>query len=265
MQVFNPNNNTDVFCVYRVDPDTGLPQSSHTTADVSLLNVPGVLPYSFSGVRARVTTAAATPDVVQPVPTVLAPFAGVVMSVASDNAADTDAVLRISALGPRGVALAPIEVQLTGTTPIQLGTLSRINSISRTGGDILGNVRITNGADVYGFMEPGAQIQRSATFTVPAGYRIMIADIIAAMTKAGGKDSTCLFELRAKPMASSGFGSVIDISACRAGNSQVSIKQTFGTSSVGPIDLRMVAVADAAGTDVQAYVSGMLVNTAVHP
>lgn len=265
MQVFNPTNNTDVLCVVQVDPDTMLPQSTHSETDVSLLNVPGVLPYSFSGVKSSVSIVAASPDVVQVVSTVLAPMAGIAMSIASDNVADTTAVLRISALGPGGAQLAPIEIQLNGTTPVALGVLSRINTISRTGGDILGNVRITNGANVYGFMEPGAQIQRSATFTVPAGYRVMIADIIAAMTKAGGNDSTCLFELRAKPMASSGFGPVIDISAYRAGNSQVSIKQTFGTSSVGPIDLRMVAVAGVSGTDVQAYVSGMIVNTAVHP
>lgn len=263
MQLRNKDNTADVFCTYTVDPDTGLPQSSHSPTDVTLGNVPGVSAFSFSGIKAGISTV--SQEVVEPVPTVLAPAVGIAMSIKSDNAADVGIVIRLNVLGPGGVLMDPITVTLNGTAPVPLGILSRINSMYRLGGDIVGNVTVFNGANVYGFMEPGAQIMRTATYTIPAGHRAAIMNIIAAMTKAGGNDSGVIFALKYKPMESNVFGPIIAMAAYRAGNSQIQIGQEYSNGTAGPFDLQIVATASTADTDGQVYASGLLVNASVHP
>lgn len=266
MQAPNPANpGQDVFCVFPVDPVSGNPLATRSPTDVILGKVPGIAPFLFSGVKTGISNA--TAEVVETIATVLAPMAGVGMFVSSSNAADVGAQIRITALGPDGAQLAPITVTLQGTTPIALGTLSRINQVFRVSGDVLGTVSIKNagGTQTYGFLEAGTQFMRSASFTIPAGYRAAIQIIIGAMLKSAGGDAGVIFSLRMKPMSSNSFGSVISLASYRAGNSQIQAFQDYSTSSVGPMDVEIVALASATGCDAQVYISGVLIDASIYP
>lgn len=262
MDVRNPNApNSDILAVITVDPDTLLPKFSYTNADVSLGAVPGVSAFYIAGVKAAVS--AVTPEVIQTRARTLAAMAGVPMAIVSSSAADVGVVIRINALGPNGVLVPPFNVSLNGLTSIAIGTLSRINSLTRVSGDIAGVVTVNNGADVHGFMEIGAQAMQSASFTIPAGYRLVVQTVIAAMLKATGSDAGVTFDLRVKPMASAVFGPIISLACYRAGNSQIQVDQAYGGGTAGPVDIQVVGQASTTGCDAQAYVSGILVDQSI--
>lgn len=234
---------------------------SHTNTDVSIGSVSGVDPAYFAGVKVGISSV--TAEVVETRPRVLAPMAGEAMSIVSTSAADVGVVLRIAALGPNGAYVDPFNVTLNGVTPVAIGTLSRINTITRVSGDIAGVVTISGATGVHGFVEIGGQIMQSARYTIPAGYRLVVQTIIAAMLKSGGADAGVTFSLKMKPMASSVFGPVIDMACYRAGNSQIQISQEYGGGSTGPMDIELAGLASAAGCDVQVYVSGILINNSL--
>lgn len=264
MDVANPNYpKSDILAVMVIDPDTYLPQSSHSNTDVSLGVVAGVSPISFSGVKSAISDVAQ--EVVQTRPRTLAPMVGEAMSIVSTSAADIGVSIRVSALGPNGAYIAPFIVVLNGVTPVALGVLSRINGLTRVTGDIAGVINVTGGTGVHGFMEIGSHIMQSAMFTIPAGYRLMIQTIIAAMLKSGGSDGGVIFSLRMKPMAAAVFGPIISMSCYRAGNSQIQVDQEYGGGTPGPMDVDVVSLASVAGCDAQVYVSGMLIDQDVHP
>ncbi|MGH7176669.1 MAG: hypothetical protein ACREJC_04750, partial [Tepidisphaeraceae bacterium] len=89
---------------------------------------------SINGIRTNIPTA--SEGVVERVTSLLAPMAGIAMSIVSDNAADVGIIILVSAVGPNGVAMTPFQVLLKGTTPVAIGTLSRINRMARVNGDI---------------------------------------------------------------------------------------------------------------------------------
>lgn len=231
---------------------------SHTALDLSLNQVSGVVAASFSGVRFDISDI--TTNVIQAISTVLPPAAGIAMTISSTSAADVGVVVRIFALGPNGAYVAPFNVTLNGTTPVAIGTFSRINTMSRVSGDIAGTVTVVNGANVYGFIEIGGQIMRSATYCIPVGYRLVIQTIIGAMLKSGGADAGVTFSLRIKPLLSSVFGPIIAMAAYRAGNSQIQVSQEYGGGTAGPVDLQVAGLASTPGCDAQIYVSGILIN-----
>lgn len=263
MLIKDPNSAQDILCAIPVDPVSKLPAPTYTQTDVCLGAVFGVVPFSFSGIKLGISDVTAQP--IEAVSTTLAAMSGVAMDIRSSSAADVGVQVRIAALGPNGVYLAPFIVTLNGTTPVATGMLSRINSLYRISGNIAGNVTVQNGANVHGFMEVGAQIMRSAAFSIPAGYRMSVQTVIAAMLKAGGNDAGVTFSLQMKPMASSVFGPIISLAAYRAGNSQIQATQDYTGGTVGPFDVRVVGIGSQAGCDGQVYVSGFLTDLASRP
>ncbi len=219
---------------------------------------------SINGIRTNIATL--TDAVVERVTSVLAPMAGIAMSIVSDNAGDTSTIL-VSAVGPNGASMIPFLVTLKGTTPVQIGTLSRINRLARINGDLAGAVSVVNGANVYCGMIAGAQISRSATYAVPAGYKFGISAFISSILKNANNSQTAFVAvtLKSKPMASAVFGGLLDLSLSSEGTSGLLLEQAFSTTITGPADIQITAKGSEANLDVQVYLSAWIANVAVYP
>lgn len=69
-------------------------------------------------------------------------------------------------------------VTLTGTTPVSTtASFFRVNSALILAGDNVGNITITSGAIVVGFIEAGIGITQACHFTVPAGHSLYLVRI----------------------------------------------------------------------------------------
>jgi hypothetical protein len=220
---------------------------------------------SINGIRTNISAVADA--VVERLSSVLAPMAGIAMSIVSTSAADTGISIMVSAIGPNGILKAPFLVTLNGTTPVALGSLSRINRLARISGDIAGTVTVFNGANVYGGMIPGAQISRSASYCVPVGYKLGIGTFISSILKNANNSQNAFVSviLKSKPMASTGFGGLLDVTLSTLGTSGLSLQQELSTSVTGPADIQITAKGSEANLDVQVYLSAWLANVAVYP
>jgi hypothetical protein len=220
---------------------------------------------SINGIRTNITTA--SDSVVERLASVLAPITGIAMSIVSTSAADVGISILVSALGPNGALMAPFLVTLNGTTPVALGSLSRINRLARLGGDIAGTVTVFNGANVYCGMIAGAQISRSATYGVPAGYKLGIGTFISSILKNANnsQNAFALITLKSKPMASAVFGGLLDLSLSSEASSGLLLQQELSTSITGPADVQVTAKGSEANLDIQVYLSAWLANVNIYP
>lgn len=241
------------------DPVSGLAALSFTEIDVMRGAVLGLSSLTVGAVRASLPNGVAT--VIEEVArTLLVSPAGVAMTAVSSSVADVGPVLRVSALGPNYSRLAPFDVTLNGTTPVALpaGPFTRINSISRVSGDLAGNVTISAAAVTYGAVALGQQSQRSSQFTVPAGHRLFIADLIGSLAKDSGSGSNVPLSLQGKPSGSTVFGGLFDWCLQRDGTSAIVLSQRYSGGLTGPFDLRIIGTASAASMDIQTHMVGLL-------
>ncbi len=242
-----------------VDPATGGALLDYNPLEVMAGRVNGMAPFAMRGTRTALTVD--TELVVQEIATgLVTAAAGVVMTIQSSSAADTAVTLIVTALGADYAFIAPFEVTLTGTTPVALpgGPFTRINSVTRKAGDLVGNCTITNGGTTYGFLAAAQQVMRSATYTVPAGHRLYMQDVVGALSKDAGSNVVVGYSLKSKPVASTGFGSILSWTGSRDGSCSPEISQKYGQPIIGPMDIQVTARASAANADVQAYLSGVL-------
>lgn len=96
------------------------------------------------------------------------------ISVVSASASDTAVTMLISGLNS---AFAPVtaSVTLNGTTPVvTTQTFLRINSVTTTAGNAVGNVTFTRGATVIAQVNAGIGNTQMAVYTVPAGYTLYL-------------------------------------------------------------------------------------------
>lgn len=69
-------------------------------------------------------------------------------------------------------------VTLTGTTPVTTtSSFFRVNSAVILGGDNAGNITVSAGATVIGFIEAGIGVTQACHFTVPAGHSLYLVRI----------------------------------------------------------------------------------------
>lgn len=248
------------------DPRTGVMFMTHTPTDVSLGLVPGAYTANINGVRTSVPT---TPGGVieSNATTLVASAAGEAMTIRSTVAGDTAASVLVMALGANYERLPAFAVNLNGTTPVALpgGPYTRINGMRRLSGDIAGDVLIESGGQTRAAMGAGSLVMSGATFTVPTGYRFAVEAVIASEIKDGGADVSCQFALQGKPVGAANFGRIISIGSYRSGSSSVELRQSYPTGFNGPLDVRVIGIASAAGIDAQAYVSGVLIDNAIYP
>lgn len=229
---------------------------------VSIGAVPGVSGIFFNGSIAAAPTVSA--GIVEDAAITLAPASGAAMNIHSTSTTD-NSIIRIAALGPNGTFIPPFDIALTGTTPISIGNLSRINSLSRITGDLVGQVRVEAGGNLHGFIQPGGQIMQTSRFTVPSNHRFSLNALIASITKDTGIEASVIFTIQMKPIASSGYGSVFTWACQRSGNSSAAFNQLYGARITGPFDISITALATAPGIPTQVYCSGLLVNTGLYP
>lgn len=234
-------------------------RTMRTTSDVMLGASPTEIPFSINALR--LALASATEVTIEEIAiTPIVSAAGENMTIVSANAGDVGAVLRLSLLGPNYTRLAPIDVTLNGTTPVAIpgGPFTRVNGVSRVSGDTAGNVTVVSSATVRGFLAAGQQVQRSSRYTVPAGYRLFVTDLISSLLKDGGTNVVCAFALKGKPVASTNFGAFLQWALQRDGANCEHFSQQFAGGITGPFDVLVTATPGAAGQDVQVYFAGML-------
>lgn len=239
-------------------------RTMRTASDVMLGASPAESGLTINSLRLALVNAVETVIEELTITPILSP-AGESMTIVSANAGDVGAVLRLSLLGPNYARVAPIEVTLNGTTPIAIpgGPFTRVNGVSRIAGDTAGNVTIVSSATVRGFLTAGQQVQRSSRYTVPAGFRLYITDLISSLLKDGGTNVACTFAIKGKPAASVNFGAFLQWALQRDGTNCAHFSQQFAGGITGPFDLVVTANAAAAGQDVQAYFAGMLQDLSV--
>ena len=96
------------------------------------------------------------------------------ISVVSASASDTAVTMLISGLDS---TFAPVtaSVALNGTTPVvTTQAFLRINSVTTTAGNAVGNVTFTRGAAVIAQVNAGIGNTQMAVYTVPAGYTLFL-------------------------------------------------------------------------------------------
>tara|TARA_E500000318_G_scaffold35742_1_gene34866 strand:- start:260 stop:973 length:714 start_codon:yes stop_codon:yes gene_type:complete len=101
------------------------------------------------------------------------PSSAAQLSVVSSNAADTMSVL-INGLDADYNIIYDI-VTLNGVTSVTTtNSFLRVNSAVILSGSNVGNISITNGADVVGYIEAGIGTTQACVYTVPAGHTLFL-------------------------------------------------------------------------------------------
>lgn len=104
------------------------------------------------------------------------PVSALVMSVVSDEAADTMGV-RISGLDSNYNQISET-VTLDGTTPVTTTqSFLRINDARITSGNNVGDITISNGGTTYAFLEATYGVSQAAIYSVPAGFSFYITQV----------------------------------------------------------------------------------------
>lgn len=96
------------------------------------------------------------------------------ISVVSASASDTAVTMVISGLDANFLPVTAT-VALNGTTPVvTTQSFLRINSVTTTAGNAVGNVTFTRGATVIAQVNAGLGQTQMAVYTVPAGYTLYL-------------------------------------------------------------------------------------------
>ncbi len=123
------------------------------------------------------------------------------ISVVSDSASDTAVTMVISGLDA-SFAEQVESIALTGTTPVvSTKSFLRINSVTTSVGNAVGNVTFTRGATVIAKVNAGLGQTQMSIFSVPAGHTLFItyyqADGNTSIT--GGQYMNTRFRLTTNP------------------------------------------------------------------
>lgn len=239
-------------------------RTTRTMADVMVGASPGETGVTINSLRSNLT--ASVESVIEELTIVpIVSAAGENMTIVSASAGDVGAVLRLSLLGPNYTRLPTVDVTLNGTTPVAIpgGPYTRVNGVSRVSGDTAGNVTINSSAQVRGFLAAGQQNQRSSRYTVPAGFRFFILDLISSLLKDGGTNAVCAFAIKGKPVASANFGAFLQWGLQRDGANCEHFSQHVAGGITGPFDVLVTATPATASQDVQAYYAGLLQDLSV--
>lgn len=261
---FNLPGGSVAFGVVPLDPRNGEPLLQRTEIDVMTGTALGLAGVTVGALRIAMPNGVAS--TVEEIPrTLLASPAGVPMTIRSLNAEDVGDVVRVSALGVNYERIPPFDVTLNGTTPVPLpgGPFTRINGMSRVSGDFAGNILVENSAVVYGAVAAGQQLQRSSQYTVPAGFRLFVSDLISSLSKDATSGANIPLALQGKPVASTVFGDFLDWCLQRDGTSAVHFSQRYSGGIAGPFDLRIIGTASIANMDVQTHLSALLQDLSV--
>ena len=101
------------------------------------------------------------------------PSSAVQMDVVSTSASDTMAIV-ISGLDADYESIAEI-ITITGTTPVTTtNAFYRINSATILAGSNVGDITLSNGGTVYGFIGAGIGTTQACLFTTPAKHSLYI-------------------------------------------------------------------------------------------
>lgn len=253
------------FAIVNTNPVTGNPRLTRTAFDVMMGFVPGATGATLNAFRAALPNAVET--VIEEMDrSLVSSAAGLPMTIRSTSAADVGDVVRVIALGANYLPVAAADITLNGTTPISILAalpLTRINTVVRVAGDLAGDVLVENSGVTYGFIKAGQQIQRSSRYTVPAGFRFFLTDGMSALAKDTGSAIGCVTALQLKPAASTGFGTLFALNLRSDGTSTAPFQLSVPQGLTGPIDFRAVALASAAGVDVQAVINGVVQDLSV--
>jgi hypothetical protein len=109
------------------------------------------------------------------------PSSGLIMSLVSTSASDTMSVL-INGLDINHQIITET-VTLTGTVAVQTSlSFYRINSAVILSGLNVGNISISNGGTVYGFIEADSGTTQAAIYTVPENHSLYLfrIDVLSA-------------------------------------------------------------------------------------
>lgn len=239
---------------------TGNPLLSRTAVDVMCGFIPGLSGVAINAYRAAMPNGVKSP-IDEIVRSLVTGAAGVPMTIRSTSALDVGPQVLLRSLGANFLPVANTTVTINGTTPVPILAglpLTRINLAARTFGDFVGDILIENGGVTYAYIKAGEQSMRSSIYTVPAGYRFFLGDVMASLAKGGGAGVSCAMNVEIKPALSNGFGSLVAWNLLSDANTPAHFQQQYSQGLTGPLDLRTSGTTSAAGMDIQTLVSGIL-------
>lgn len=186
--------------------------------------------------------------------------AGEALEIVSDNVGDT-AFIEISALGPNAEYLEPFTVQLNGTTPVALpGLISRINgadSVDPDGFDGNVNIQQAGAGTVFATLDPADQQLNQGIYSVPAGRKWVVGNLIGTMQKSSGTDTDVAIGVLFKGFDQTKFRRAFSFGLQRSGDTSVEFNNKYPSVPDGPVDIKLRAVSSSAGTDVAGWISGL--------
>tara|TARA_R110000744_G_scaffold191598_1_gene310730 strand:+ start:1241 stop:1987 length:747 start_codon:yes stop_codon:yes gene_type:complete len=186
--------------------------------------------------------------------------AGEALEIVSDDVGDT-AMMEVTALGPDAEYLEPFIVVLNGTTPVPLpGLISRINNLDSVGPDGFDgtvNIQQLGGGTVFITADPADQQSVQALYTVPAGRRWMVGNLIGTMQKSGGADTDAVINVLFKGFTQTKFRRPFGFGLQRSGDTSVEFDNKYPAVALGPVDIKLRAVSSATGANVAGWLSGL--------
>lgn len=197
-----------------------------------------------------------------PTPLAIPAFAGESLEIVGDAGSVDVGQITILALGPGATLIDPIQVTLNGTTPVALtGLISRINFAfaSDDAGiatDVL--IRPAGGGATFALVESLRQQTAQALYTVPAGSRWTIGNLVGTMEKSLGTDTDVLFSFLFKPSTAAQWFRPLEFGLQRDGATNIVLDNKHPIAVLGPTDIKLAATASATGADVAGFASGLI-------
>ena len=187
--------------------------------------------------------------------------AGEALEIVSDNINDT-AFIEIDALGPNAEYLEPFTVQLNGMIAVQLpGLISRINAADSVDDDgYEGTVSIQQSGEgtIFATMEAAQQQLIQSLYTVPAGKKWLIGNLIGTMQKSGGSDTDVVISLLFKGFTQTKYRRPFAFGLQRSGGTSIEFDNKYPAVANGPVDIKLRALSTSTGANVAGWVNGLL-------
>jgi len=188
--------------------------------------------------------------------------AGEALEIVSDDINDFE-TMRLFVLGPGGLFVGVQDVTLNGTTPVQIpGSISRINQMQCiTNFGIVGTVSIqrSGGGTVFYEATPENQSIAFAMFTIPLGYIGLVKLISASILQNSFISPSITMKFKGKNFGQQQWSKFGGIGLNGGATSIGLIENPTPIQLIGPMDVKLTANGDNTGLDVDARMSGQLV------
>lgn len=182
------------------------------------------------------------------------------IEIVSDNATDSDLII-VFAVGPNGVKIDPITVQLNGVTPVLIGNLSRINdarSIGVSGFNGTLTMQQQGGGLIFGIMSETSQKLNQCLYTVHNLSKSILKGLIVSMHKSGGGNTELVHDVLIKRFDQVKWSLIFTLGLQRDGSTSVQFDNAYPEQIEGPFDIKVQVLSSSAGAAATARINGLI-------